>query len=80
MKPAPRKRSKTISVAAIRAMKARDRVKDWERLARGEVTPEQLQDENAIVRNAAEFRIVNWKEMFRHLHKMNQRHSRRSFK
>jgi hypothetical protein len=59
MKRAQHKREHTVTVAEIRAAKARDRQRDWDRLARGEVTPEQLQEENAAVKNAHEFRIVN---------------------
>jgi hypothetical protein len=59
MKQTQYQRERTVSVAAIRAAKARDRQRDWNRLSRGEVTPEQLQEENAAVKNAHEFRIVN---------------------
>lgn len=63
MKTARKTRAKPMRVAAIRALKARDRMRDAKRLARKEVTPEQLQQENAAVRNAAEFRILNLREV-----------------
>jgi len=69
-------RTKTVSYARIRALKARDRQCDWQRLARGEVTPEQLQEENAIVRNASEFRILNLREAARHYRVINRRAGR----
>jgi len=40
--------AKTVTYDEIRHMKAVDRKRDWDRLARGEVTPMQLQEENSI--------------------------------
>jgi hypothetical protein len=60
---------KALSFAQIRAVKAQDRQKDFARLAWREVTPEQLQEENAAVRNCREFQILNVAESahyFRH--------------
>jgi chromosome segregation and condensation protein ScpB len=75
MKTARKTRSKTLSVAAIRAMKARDRLRDLKRLARKEVKPEQLQEENAAVRHAAEFRILNLREVASAYRVTNRRRS-----
>lgn len=73
MKAAKRKRSQPITWAKIRALKAQDRQRDWDRLARGEVTPRQLQKENAAVKHAAEFQILNLKEVTRQYRAMNRR-------
>jgi hypothetical protein len=51
--------ARTVSFAEIQELKARDRQRDWDRLTSGEVTPEQLQAENAVVRNTHLFRILN---------------------
>ena len=77
MKGARKSTEKTVSLAQIRAAKACDRRRDWERLARGEVTPEQLQEENAVVKNAHEFRILNLKAVVRHYRALNRRPTRR---
>ncbi|MBM3888070.1 MAG: hypothetical protein FJ388_02970 [Verrucomicrobia bacterium] len=78
MKRAQHQRERTVSVAESRAAKARDRQRDWDWLARGEVTPEQLQEENAAVKNAHELRIVNLREVVRHYRVMNRRHAARA--
>jgi hypothetical protein len=74
MKAARARQTTTVSYAKIRALKARDRQRDQERLARGEVTPQQLQEENAAVRNTHLFRILNLKEATAHYRVMNRRH------
>ena len=50
---------KTVTVAQIRTAKAEDRHRDFLRLARREVTPAQLQMENAAVRTSRDFEILN---------------------
>ena len=75
MRAARAKQPKTVSYAQIRALKARDRQRDQERLARGEVTPPQLQAESAAVRNTHLFRILNLKEATAHYRVMNRRRS-----
>ena len=59
MRTSKKTSAKSVSFIEIRKLKARDRQRDWDRLARGEVTPEQLQAENAMVRNTRECRILN---------------------
>ena len=44
----------------IRAIEGRQRATDMRRLASGEVTPQQLQQENAIVPSAAEILHVDF--------------------
>ena len=44
----------------IRLIEGRQRVEDMRRLAAGEVTPEQLQRENAIVQSAADILKVDF--------------------
>ncbi len=39
----------TVTYEEIRRRKAADRRRDWERLAKGEVTPEDLQEENSFL-------------------------------
>jgi len=65
MRASKKTNDQTVSSAQIRARKARDRRRDWDRLARGEVTPEQLHAENAAVRNTHEFRMLNSAEAAR---------------
>jgi len=59
MRKSKKTKAQAVSFAQIRKLKAQDRQRDWDRLARGEVTPEQLQAENAWVRNTRECRILN---------------------
>lgn len=73
MKRARKSAEKTVTLAQIRAAKARDRQRDWRRLARGEVTPQQLQDENAVVKDAHLCRIVNLKAVTRQYRTLNRR-------
>lgn len=65
MRRSKERRVQTVSFVKLRKLKAQDRRRDWRRLARGEVTPEQLQAENAAVRNTHEFRILNSAEAAR---------------
>ena len=44
----------------IRLIKGRERAEDMRRLAAGEVTPEELQRENAIVESAADILYVDF--------------------
>ena len=44
----------------IRAIEGRQRAADMRRLASGEVTPEELQQENAIVQSAADILHVDF--------------------
>ena len=44
----------------IRLIEGRQRAEDLRRLAAGEVTPEQLQRENAIVQSAADILYVDY--------------------
>ncbi len=44
----------------IRLIEGRERAEDMRRLAAGEVTPEQLQRENAIVQSAADILRVDF--------------------
>jgi hypothetical protein len=44
----------------IRRIEGRERARDMRRLAAGEVTPEQLQRENAIVQSAADILQVDF--------------------
>jgi hypothetical protein len=74
MKAASARQTTTVSYAKIRALKARDRQRDSEGLARGEVIPQQLQKENAAVRSMHLFRLLNLKEATAHYRVMNRRH------
>ena len=49
------------------AEKRRSRQRDRMRLARGEVTPEQLQRENAFIKNPRECKIVDPNPAYRRL-------------
>lgn len=73
-------REKPLTYAQIRAVKEVDRVRDWQRLARGEVTPEQLQKKNSAIKNASEFRIVNEKAVIRYFRKRRLARQRTSVK
>jgi hypothetical protein len=44
----------------IRLIEGRERAEDMRRLAAGEVTPEELQQENAIVQSAADILYVDF--------------------
>ena len=44
----------------IRLIEGRQRAEDFRRLAAGEVTPEELQRENAIVQSAADILFVDY--------------------
>jgi len=59
MKRSSNTREKTISFDEIRKIKARDRKRDWDRIARGEVTPEEVQKENSIFEDAADYVFLN---------------------
>jgi len=55
----------TVSWAELQRQKEEARVRDWERIGRGEATPEQIQRENSIFTHEEmkSFRIVNFEEM-----------------
>jgi hypothetical protein len=55
----------TVSWAELQRQKEEARVRDWERIGRGEATPEQIQRENQIFTDEEmrTFRIVNFEEM-----------------
>jgi hypothetical protein len=73
MRTSKKASDQTVSFAQIRALKARDRRRDRDRLIRREVTAEQLQAENAAVRNTQEFRIVNSSDAARFFRRQLQR-------
>jgi hypothetical protein len=52
----------TVSFEALQRDKRRARKRDELRLARGEVTPEQLQEENSLVPLNAKITIPNFRE------------------
>jgi transcription elongation GreA/GreB family factor len=52
-------KAKTVSFEKLQRDKRRARLRDERRLARGEVTPEQLQEENSLVPMGATITIVN---------------------
>lgn len=52
----------TVSFEALQRDKQRARKRDELRLARGEVTPEQLQEENSLVPLNAKITIPNFRE------------------
>ncbi len=58
---------KTVTWDEIRRAKAADRVRDWKRLANGEITPEELQRENSPFppNFFAKARIVNLSQSLR---------------
>jgi len=76
MSSAANNTAKTISFARIRAVKAADRKQDHRRLAHKQVTPEQLQAENALFNHCNEFRIINLAESFQYF----RRHAHHSLK
>jgi hypothetical protein len=55
----------TVSWAELQRQKEEARVRDWERIGRGEATPEQIQREKQIFTDEEmrTFRIVNFEEM-----------------
>jgi hypothetical protein len=53
---------RTVSFEALQRDKQRARKRDELRLARGEVTPEQLQEENSLVPRNAKITILNLRE------------------
>ncbi|MBI4023851.1 MAG: hypothetical protein HY360_02655 [Verrucomicrobia bacterium] len=57
----------TVTYEEIRRMKAADRRRDWERLAKGEITPEELHRENSFIPPEVlrQAKMVNPAESFR---------------
>ena len=53
---------RTASFEALQRDKRRARKRDELRLVRGEVTPEQLQEENSLIPRNAKIRILNLRE------------------
>lgn len=53
---------KTVSFETLQRDKRRARLRDEQRLARGEVTPEQLQKENSLIPPNAKIKILNLRE------------------
>ena len=53
---------KTVSFEKLQRDKRRARLRDERRLARGEVTPEQLQAENSLIPRGAEITVLNFCE------------------
>jgi hypothetical protein len=55
----------TVSWAELQRQKEEARVRDWQRIGRGEATPEQVQRENSIFTDEEmrTFKIVNFEEM-----------------
>ena len=53
---------KVVSFETLQRDKRRARLRDEQRLARGEVTREQLQEENSFVPLNANIRILNLRE------------------
>ena len=54
----------------ISAEKAASRRSDWERIARGEATPEEIQRENSLFPDAATYREVNQKQVYAAIEKL----------
>jgi hypothetical protein len=52
--------SEPVEIVDVRLIEGRQRAKDMARLATGQVTPEQLQRENAIVQSAADILRVDF--------------------
>jgi hypothetical protein len=50
---------KTVSFEKLQRDKRRARLRDERRLARGEVTPEQLQEENSLIPMGTKIEILN---------------------
>lgn len=53
---------RTVSFEKLQRDKRKARLRDVRRLARGEVTPEQLQDENSLVPMSATISIIDLRE------------------
>jgi hypothetical protein len=53
---------KTVSFEKLQRDKRKARLRDVRRLRRGEVTPEQLQDENSLVPMSATISIIDLRE------------------
>ena len=53
---------RTVSFEALQRDKRRARKRDELRLARGEVTPEQLQEENSLISMGTKITILNLRE------------------
>jgi hypothetical protein len=53
---------KLVSFEELQRDKRRARLRDEQRLARGEVTPEQLQEENSLIPRNAKITILNLRE------------------
>ena len=53
---------KVVSFEELQRDKRRARLRDEQRLARGEVTPEQLQEENSLIPRNAKITILNLRE------------------
>lgn len=53
---------RTVSFEALQRDKRRARRRDELRLARGEVTPEQLEEENSFIPLSAKITILNLRE------------------
>ena len=53
---------KTVSFEKLQRDKRRARLRDERRLARGEVTPEQLQEENSLIPASARITIPDFCE------------------
>ena len=53
---------RTVSFEALQRDKRRARKRDELRLARGEVTPEQLQEENSLIPMGTKITILNFRE------------------
>ena len=55
-------KSRTVTFEALQRDKRRARKRDERRLARGEVTPEQLEEENSMIPMGTKIRILNLRE------------------
>jgi hypothetical protein len=53
---------RTVSFEALQRDKRRARMRDERRLARGEVTPEQLEEENSMIPMGTKIEILNLHE------------------
>ncbi len=63
MKRARKPHTNTVTYDEICVMKARDRKRDWDRIARGEATPQEIQKENSIFPDAAQYVVLNISEV-----------------
>jgi len=54
---------KTVSWDEIVRDKARTRKRDWDRIANGEATPEEIQRENSYIKDLPKYRITNWPQL-----------------